>query len=275
MMKQNHWNKHAANWNSVGAPLKPCSADIKNFEKVVSRYSLENPDTHNLSVLLLGVTPEITNMVWPSNTHLLAVDHMMDMVKHVWTGNSKIKANAICSDWVKLPLQQKWADIIIGDGCFTLLDYPNQYLQALHSLKMVMADGAYLALRLFVQARKPETSNVVFNDLYKGKIANFHVFKWRLAMSMQRAISQGVCVGDIWERWNQEGKSNKNLAQQLNWPIDEINTINTYKNSDAIYYYPDVDVIRELFSRDFYEVDNIVENYELADRCPLLILKKN
>jgi len=274
-VKQNHWNKHAVNWNSVGAPLRPCRSDIVNFENIVSRYSIANSDIRNLSVLLLGVTPEITNMVWPSNTKLLAVDHMIDMIKYVWTGNSKIQADAICSDWVNLPLQQKWADIIIGDGCFTLLEFPNQYLHAINSLKKVMADGAYLALRLFVQARQPETSAVVFDDLYKGRIANFHVFKWRLAMSLQKDISQGVCVGDIWEAWNKKGKGNEHLALHLKWPLDEINTINTYKGSESVYYYPDIDAIRELFSHEFSEVDNIVENYELAERCPLLILKKN
>ena len=69
-MKLNHWDKHAVCWNSVGVPLKPCIADITNLEEVVSRYSKKNSDTQNLSVLLLGVTPEITNMVWPANTHL-------------------------------------------------------------------------------------------------------------------------------------------------------------------------------------------------------------
>lgn len=75
--------------------------------------------------------------------------------------------------------------------------------------------------------------------------------------------------------WNKKGKGNEHLALHLKWPLDEINTINTYKGSESVYYYPDIDAIRELFSHEFSEVDNIVENYELAERCPLLILKKN
>jgi len=274
-MKLNLWNKHAINWDSVGVPLRPASSDIANLEKVVSRYSLENPKKNKLSALLLGVTPEITNMAWPPNTHLLAVDRMLGMIRHVWPGNSDIEADAICGDWMQLPLQKKWADLVIGDGSFTFFSFPDQYQQVCQSLKKVMADGAYLILRFFVQAEQTETCTVVFDDLYNGKIANFHVFKWRLAMSLQRDSSQGICVGEVWETWNRLGAGNEQLARQLNWPIDEINTINSYKESDTIYYYPDADSIRELFSSDFNEIGFIVDNYELADRCPLMIFELN
>ena len=272
-MKIKTWNKNAIQWDSVGPPLRPCDADIARLETTISKLYPKENHHKKKSALLLGVTPEITGMAWPENTQLLAVDRMMAMITHVWPGSTEIEAEAICGDWMQLPLQNKWADLVIGDGSFTFFSFPEQYRQMVQELKRIMADGAYLLVRFFVQAEEKETSAEVFADLYDGKIANFHVFKWRLTMSLQQDLSRGSCVSDVWDAWNTHSKGAENLAQHLNWPINEINTMESFKNGDTIYYFPDADAVRELLGNDFNEIGVFVENYQLAERCPLMVFQ--
>jgi hypothetical protein len=51
----------------------------------------------------------------------------------------------------------------------------------------------------FLRPEKGEKTDSVFDELRAGRIGNFHIFKWRLAMSMHGAIEDGVRLGDIWD----------------------------------------------------------------------------
>jgi hypothetical protein len=57
-----HWNAHARRWANLGHPLRPGPQDIARYEAAVAELFSSAP----LKALLLGVTPEVACMSWPS-----------------------------------------------------------------------------------------------------------------------------------------------------------------------------------------------------------------
>src|SRR5690606_36631389 len=108
--------------------LKPCAQDIVRFEQIINTiYREKNIKEEVFKVVLLGVTPEITQLRWPLPTQLLAVDRMPDMIQHVWQSNQNIESHVVHADWQALPFAQHSADLVIGDGCFTFFKFPEHY----------------------------------------------------------------------------------------------------------------------------------------------------
>jgi hypothetical protein len=115
-----------------------------------------------------------------------------------------------------------------------------------------------------VQKDEPESPAAVFGDLIAGGIESFHAFKWRLAMSLQNSAREGVRVDKIWDAWNEAGIS-------TDWPSQTVETIDTYRGSDHRLTFTNMHEIRDLHSPLFEERAYIEPEYELGERCPILV----
>src|SRR5882672_9349287 len=116
-----HWNAHAARWRLIGAPLRPSAPDIEYLRDSAGR--LLGTGTPLRTALLLGVTPEIAEMVWEPPLQLVAVDKSEGMVRGVWPGDTSTR-RARVGDWLALDLAEAPFDIVMGDGVFSIFDYP-------------------------------------------------------------------------------------------------------------------------------------------------------
>lgn len=261
--KSQFWQNAPKQWKYFGPPLRPCPEDIKVMEKHVSRWFDQSP-AETCNVLLCGVTPEIAEMCWPPGTRLWAVEKSRVMIEEIWPARKSGTKQAVQAEWLRLPFQPESFDIVIGDGCFTSLEYPRLQSVFLQAVRRVMRGTGLLIMRFFVQPGQPEQPKQVFADLAEGKTGSFHAFKWRLAMSMQTSAREGVRVGEIWKTWN-EAKAT------TSWPAETVDTINTYRNSDHRLTFTNLDEIRELHSGLFQEQAYEVPGYELGDRCPIMV----
>ncbi len=88
-----HRNNIALHWKYLEIPARPTKEDISILEKIIREYK---PNRH-LRALLLGVTPEIVSMSWPSETLLDCVDKSQEMIKNVWPKNI-LNTQAYCCD---------------------------------------------------------------------------------------------------------------------------------------------------------------------------------
>jgi hypothetical protein len=104
----------------------------------------------------------------------------------------------------------------------------------------------------------------VFADLAGGKIGSFHAFKWRLAMSLQQSPGEGVRVDDIWRKWDE-------ASVTTGWPSEAVDTIETYHGSDHRLTFTTLRQIRDVHAGLFVESDCIICDYELAERCPIMV----
>ena len=222
--------------------------------------------------LLLGVTPELASMNWPDGTRLLAVDRCKGMINQVWPKQGlPTMAWVIRGDWHRLPVRSASIDLVIGDGFFAPLVYPKDYLSLGAEIRRVLGPGGRYVIRPFVRPQHPETLAAIDDDLWSGKIGNFHVLKWRLAMSLHGSLDQGVCLKDVWTTWNQLTADTRVLVQRPGWHREEIDTINAYRDRDTIYTFPTLAELRQILATDFVELDCQFPEYELGECCPTMV----
>ena len=265
-----HWNQHARQWNLIGPPLRPAAQDLRLLEMELRAWR-ERASAVSPRALLCGVTPEIAAMRWPPGTWLTAVDHSRPMVAGVWPGSSAPGA-AVCGNWLALPLAAASQDILVGDGCYSLLVGSARYAAFSTELRRVAADGALLLMRYFLRPERPEAQGAVIDDLHRGRIGNFHVFKWRLAMALHGSLEEGVRLGDIWNAWHEAVPDPARLAARLGWRVEVVNTISNYRGVDTRYSFPTLDEARRLVG-DFEMVSMHTPDYELGARCPTLVMR--
>ena len=266
------WSRNAKQWQLVGQPLRPGPQDVRTYETAVQEW--HRTAGHGPRALLMGVTPEIAAMRWPVGTELLAVDHSLPMILSVWPGAAASVSGAACGDWTKLPLADGARDLAIGDGCLSAMRYPEQYEGTVRSVHRVLAPGGRLILRFFCRPEISETTAGVFDDLWAGRIGNFHVFKWRFLMSLHGTLTEGAALGRAWTIWNREVPDPGRLAERLGWPIEVVGTINAYRDIAGCYTFPTLPEAQAVLAPDFEIIGVHHPSYELGDRCPILVARR-
>lgn len=260
-----HWSRHAHQWASVGSPLRPCAEDIEVAAGLVRESFVGQ--ARKLTALVLGVTPELATMNWPEETRVLAADRSIDMIRSVWPG---VEGQAMCGNWLQLPIHCGHVDCIVGDGCTTVLDSPARQDELASELARLLPVSGCLVLRLFVRPPERESPEMVVDQLLGGRIGSFHAFKWRLAMALVSEPEGAVAVGEIWRFWCEMNIEPRELADRLSWPVEEIATIEAYRNASACYSFPTLEQVRAAFRPWFVEKHCLVPDYELGERCPTL-----
>lgn len=262
----------------MGAPLRPLAEDVSLFERLVGAAAGERAGRAVRRAALLGVTPEIARMRWPRGTRLAAFDRCPGMIAEVWPRAAlapETRAHATRADWRVLPVADGTFDVVVGDGCYTLLDAPAGFRGLGAEAARVLAPGGAFVMRFFVRPERAEPLDDVFAALAAGEIGSFHAFKWRLAMALHGTLAEGVAVAAVWAAWAswvaREGGADA-LAARLGWPAAEVRTIDAYRDAPARYTFPTLAEARELLGEHFVERGCHVGAYELGERCPTLLL---
>jgi len=255
-----HWHTFAERWNRLGSPLRPCAEDVENFRRALG----ETPG----ECLLLGVTPELADL----SAHLTALDNSTDMIHALW---SQQRHPALLGDWLAMPFESAAFDNVIGDGCPVLLAWPLQYQHLFAQVGRVLKPGGKLLLRAFVGAEQRESPQQVCSDARAGKMKSFHAFKWRLSMAIAATSADYTfCIADTLATFDRLLPDRQQLAAASGWRMDEIETIDFYRGSTARYSYPPLSQLRKTIPLEFSETETLYGHYELAERCPLLVLER-
>ncbi|MBI5005778.1 MAG: class I SAM-dependent methyltransferase [Nitrosomonadales bacterium] len=254
----NYWQGFAQRWNRLGSPLRPCAEDVANFRKAMG----DDPGR----CLLLGVTPELADL----SPTLTAIDNSAAMIAALWHGRQR----AILGDWLEMPFAPASFDTVIGDGCLVLLAQPMQHQRFFERLAKIVAPGGRILLRVFVGPEQPETREEVCRDALAGKMRSVHAFKWRLSMAVaSEAPDRTLAVAETAATFDRLIPDRKQLAAATGWRADEIETIDFYRGSDARYCYPTLSQVRNSIPASLKETSVIYGSYELAGRCPILVLE--
>ena len=263
------WSRNARQWSLIGPPLRPGPEDVVGYEAAVREW--HGTAGRPPRALLMGVTPEIATMRWPDRTEIVAIDHSLPMILSVWPGPAVPVSGAACGDWTRLPLADGSRDLAIGDGCLSAMRFPEQYEGTLQAVHRVLAPGGRLVLRFFCRPETGEQLENVFDDLWAGRIGNFHVFKWRFAMAVHGTLAEGVILSELWRIWKREVPEPGRLAERLGWPIDVIGTIDAYRDVASRYTFPTLPEAKAVLATRFEVVGMHQSGYELGDRCPILV----
>jgi hypothetical protein len=79
-------------------------------------------------------------------------------------------------------------------------------------------------------------------------------------------------IRDTFERWFPDRAA---LEAETGWPREEIDTIDNYAGSNAIYGFATRRQMLDIVPAEFVNARFVdVGSYELAERCPLLVLER-
>jgi SAM-dependent methyltransferase len=264
----NYWQTIAANWKNIGKPLRPCDADIENFNALLNLS--EQPA---LRVLILGVTPELYHLNWPDGSEMFAADRSADMIRAIWQGPTE---KAFTTDWLDLPFDDASFDFVLCDGGLHLLSYPEGQQQLADSTARVLKPGGQLLLRLFALPEPVEQPDQVFDDLFNNNIPSTHIFKLRLAMALQEQSQDGIILNKVFARIIQECTSLETLQQTTGWPANEVSSLRSYETSTNRYSFLTIEQsIQTLTASGNLALHrNIKNDYPLGERCPIISLRK-
>jgi len=254
-----HWQNFAGRWNRLGSPMRPCAEDVRNFQSALG-------DAKG-SCLLLGVTPELADI----SPQLTAIDNSHDMIRSLWPHRN----SSVLGDWLDMPFEDASFDNVIGDGCPVLLEFPLQQERFFAEVARVLKPGGRFLLRAFVCAAQAESPEQVCDEARQGNIKSFHAFKWRLSMAIaSQTPDYTFKVSETLRTFEAQFPDRQQLAKVTGWDRKDIDTLDLYRDSIALYSYPPLARLRQTFAREFVEAEVVHGHYELAERCPLLVLER-
>jgi SAM-dependent methyltransferase len=254
-----HWQNFAGHWNRLGSPMRPSAEDVAHFRAALG----EMPG----DCLLLGVTPELADL----STRLTAIDNSADMIGALWPQDKR----AILGDWLDMPFGDASFDNIVGDGCPVLLGFPRQQARLFAEAARLLKPGGKLLLRAFVCSAQAESPAQVCHAARQGNIKGFHAFKWRLSMAIaSQTPGYTFCISETLRTFDRHFPDRQQLADATGWAMQDIATLDLYRDSTALYSYPPLSELRKLLPDMLVETGLMHGHYELAERCPLLVLER-
>lgn len=259
-MTVSHWEEFHRRWGRVKAPLRPNAEIVAAFEAAVSG--------HSGRVLLLGVTQELADI----GRELVAVDRSQGMIDNVWPGNLA-RRRAQLGDWLNLKFPKGHFTAVVGDGSLSTLPYPNGHRAFYAQLEHVLKAGGRFIARTFATPEDGDTIDAVIARTEAGRIANFHAFKWYLAMALvSQSGNANIAVTTIRDAFNKHFPDRRALSTKTGWTIEDIDTIDVYANSPDVYSFATLSQLRAVIPPSFKRVYiESVGSYPLAERCPFLI----
>ena len=266
-----YWGGVGRAYAALGPPLRPSAADIAFMESAAASWSA----THRRPprALLLGVTPQIAQMRWPPGASLVAADNSIPMMRAVWPGSVAGQRGAVCSNWPCLPLRASSRDLVLGDGSFSCLRYPNGFRAVAAEVRRVLRDDGMLILRCYIQPVQPERKEDLVADLLRGGIPSFHWFKYRLLMAMQQSTERGVPVDEVYRYWAGLNIDEAALVARTGWDAPGIRMIELYRGTPTVHTFSTLAEMRAVLGEFFEEIDISATSEVMGDRCPILLAR--
>jgi hypothetical protein len=263
-MSYSHWENYHRLWDRLGPPLRPHQDVVVAFERLLAG--------HAKHVLLLGVTREFAGL----GERLTAIDHNAQMIANLWPGDTEIR-HAEKGDWLALPFPARHFSAAIGDGALVMLAYPTAYTTLFEQLGRVLEPEGLFATRFFATPDgNRDTMPTLREQVLARGAGSFNAFKWRLAMVLvTQARNPNIKVTAIRDAFEQMFPDREVLAAATGWELEDIATIDAYKDSRTIYSFPTREELRAVIPGDFVNARFISSGaYDLAERCPIVVMER-
>ena len=234
----------ALSYECLQPPLRPSPDDLQFLENQLAEWAAEHPG-RPLRALLLGVTPDLAGMRWPSGSSLVAVDSSMAMIRGVWPGNVPGRRRAVCADWLAMPFRPQSFDLVLGDGSINCVRYPASFHTLVSGVSRLLAPGGLLLLRCYVRPpAAPAPEQVIANA---ARCASFSDLKLRLMMTLQESTESGIAVDDVYRYWIRNRVDEADLAARTGWDPRVIRSIENYRDSSTVHHFPTLDELHAIF----------------------------
>ncbi len=227
-----------------------------------------------LSVLLLGVTPQIVQLDWPSTVRLLAVDSNPAVANTAWAPSAKIDLRLELAMWDALPVESGSVDLIVGDCSFNALsDFEFYEAVAAECARALAPDGA-MVLRFFGPVNPRKTPDQAIADARLCEDNRLSHFRLDLAV----AISGGSGFVDalqIRATFDEKEPDRERFAARTGATIEEISRaidLPAERFPELTLNYFSVEEIGERM-KPWFTIDAVYQpHYFKGELCPTLRL---
>ena len=157
----------------------PLGKELANYKRLFKKYSKRKKD---LSVLILGATPELRDLAIEHNAQTLAIDLSLDMLSQmtaVMKHRNSLKNQMMKGDWLEIDttLAPKSFDFVFADA--SLNNVPAKiHKKIFANLSQVLKPKGYFITRNYVyQPERPKVTIDEIQKLYNQKRVNW-LFLW-------------------------------------------------------------------------------------------------
>jgi SAM-dependent methyltransferase len=262
-MNKSHWDSiyqdsplqepESPSWRQVAAGVKEQLAEVRG------------------RILLLSANPMFSNMGFD----VTAVDRNKAVVRARWLGNAP-GSRAVIADWFQLPFATSSFSACVGDVSTNVIPHPESVRALYESAYRVLLTGGRFVCRILLTPDAGETVAEVSKAALQGRCRSFLYLKFRLAMAIAAEQSNpSVPVRSIHAAFNANFPDRDRLADVSGCNRREIDKIDLYGPSPEIYSFPTRQQCLAVIPPEFVNVRFVaVGSYELAERCPLLVMEK-
>lgn len=218
--------------------------------------------------LLLGSTSEYAEI----GAHVVAMDMSLTMMRALWIASDPDRIG-IQADWTQMPIGATSINHVLADGSLNAVPFRSALPRMLDGVRRVLRPGGKLIARVFCRPAAAETFDAIKHDLAAKRVDSFHALKWRVAMAAVRgADAADIAVQEIRDTIIERFPDRDELCRATGWSRAEVDTIDVYDGSPAVYNFPTEAMILELLRPRFPKVAAVrCGSYALAERCPLLV----
>lgn len=257
-LSERGWSDLHKRWARSAVPLRPHPQVVENVARQIAGVPGRT--------LLLGVTPEYAALDRP----ITAVDWSEAMIGSVWPGNTA-QRHVVRADWCDMPFAPASFAAAIGDGALAMTRWSDHYDGIVARLRDVVRPGGRIVLRCFCSPETPETLAELAVTVMNGEPMGFHAFKWRLAhAAMYEQGADNIPIRAVWDAFQRLFPDREALSRVSGWSLHVISEIDDYEVSPLWKSFPTRAQLLKLFPGSRIEESG---DYEMADRCPLLVIK--
>jgi SAM-dependent methyltransferase len=224
----------------------------------------------NGRMLLLSVNPFLSSIGFDTT----AVDRVESVVRNRWPGNTPAR-RVVVSDWLKLPFADRSFAACVGDGSINALNSQDAARLYNEVARVLVSRGRFVC-RVYLTPQPGESIAAVASAPWRTSVRSFVYFKFRLGMAIAaESAKPDVPVKSIFETFNANFPDRDRLAAATGWERSEIDRIDLYRSSPDVYCFPTGRQVLSGVPAGFSNVHFVpVGTYELAERCPLLVMDK-
>lgn len=221
--------------------------------------------------LLLGVTPQLADFA----ADVTAVERNPTVIATRWPGDTP-QHRAVCADWREMIFSPGSFTACIGDGSLNSLPDLDTVTAILSRVAGFIQPGGPLVFRVYLTPENCEPVGAVFEAARARRIASFGALKWRLAMALaNERRNPSMPVVEIRARFEREVAARARFADETGLLLEDLDTIDIYRDSAEVYCFPTESELRRSLPAcvRFLEFASS-GSYELAERCPLVVLER-
>ncbi len=264
------WRHLASVWKHRNPPARPSPQDTRLLEEMVGE-ALAGREAPR--ALLLGVTPEIATMRWPSGTRLVAVDGSAAMIREVWPADEARGAAVVRGEWGAMPFREGAFDIVVGDASLGFQKYPDPFHGVVREVRRVLRSSGALATRVYTRPETREPLETIFADLRAGRIGTAEFLWWRLFAALHHERARGADSADAYEAWRANVPDPAALASSIGWTPADTQKMDELGAAPFNFIFPTMREIRADLAATFEETACRAPACEAGDRNPTLLLR--